>query len=167
MAEKKNTVPTDSDEIIARAQDFWTKYQKQITIVLAVIVLGVGGWWGYRNFVVKPKAEKAIDAMFKAEEYYRMDSLQKALNGDGINWGFVRVIKEYGGTETGNLAHLYAGDCYLRTGDFNNAVKHLKEYSGSAKQLQARAYKLLGDAYSELGKNDDALSNYKKAAGYY
>jgi len=167
MAEKKNTVPTDSDEIIARAQDFWTKYQKQITIVLAVVVLGVGGWWGYRNFVVKPKQEKAVDAMFKAEDYYRKDSLQKALNGDGINWGFLRVIKEYGSTESGNLAHLYAGDCYLRTGDFNNAVKHLKEYSSSAKQLQARAYKLLGDAYSELGKNDDALSNYKKAADYY
>src|SRR6185436_17748757 len=114
MAEKKNVLPTDSDEIIAKAQDFWTKYQKQITIVLAVVVLGVGGWWVYSNFVVKPRAEKAVDAMFKAEDYYRKDSLQKALNGDGINWGFLKVIKEYGGTKTGNLAHLYAGDCYLR-----------------------------------------------------
>lgn len=166
MAEKKN-VTTDGDEIIAKAQDFWTRYQKQITIVLAVVVLGVGGWWGYKNFILKPKAEKAVDAMFKAEEYYRMDSLQKALNGDGINWGFVRVIKEYGGTKSGNLARLYAGDCYLRTGDFNNAVKQLKEYSSSAKQYQARAYKLLGDAYSELGRNDDAISNYKKAANHF
>jgi hypothetical protein len=33
--------------------------------------------------------------------------LQKALNGDGINWGFVRVIKEYGGTDAGELARLY------------------------------------------------------------
>ena len=167
MAEKKNTIPTDSDEIIARAQDFWTKYQKQITIALAVVVLGVGGWWGYRNFVVKPRAEKAVDTMFKAEDYYRKDSLQKALNGDGINWGFVKVIKEYGGTKTGNLARLYAGDCYLRTGDFNNAVKQLKEYSSSARQYQARAYKLLGDAYSELGRNDDAIASYKKASGYF
>jgi tetratricopeptide (TPR) repeat protein len=163
MAEKKK-VTTDGDEIIAKAQDFWTRYQKQITIVL---VLGIGGWWAYKNYVVKPKAEKAIDAMFKAEDYYRKDSLQKALNGDGINWGFVRVIKEYGGTKAGNLARLYAGDCYLRTGDFNNAVKQLKEYSGSAKQFQARAYKLLGDAYSELNKNDDAISNYKKAANHF
>lgn len=167
MAEKKNTVPTDSDEIIAKAQDFWTRYQKQITIVLAVVVLGVGGWWGYRNFIVKPRAEKAVDAMFKAEDYYRMDSLQKALNGDGISWGFVKVAKEYGSTPSGNLARLYAGDCYLRSGDFNNAVKYLKEYSSDAKQLQARAYKLLGDAYSELGKNDDAISSYKKASNHF
>jgi len=167
MAEKKNVLSTDSDEIIAKAQDFWTRYQKQITIVLAIIVLGIGGWWGYRNFVVKPRAEKAIDAMFKAEEYYRLDSIQKALNGDGINWGFVRVIKEYGGTGAGKLARFYAGDCYLRMGDFNNAVKHLKEYSSSAKQFQARAYKLLGDAYSELNRNDEAIASYKKASSHF
>jgi TolA-binding protein len=166
MAEK-NVMAHENEEIIAKAQDFWTRYQKQITVVLAVLVLAVGGWYAYKNFIVKPNTEKAVDAMFKAEEYYRMDSLQKALNGDGINWGFVRVIKEYGGTDAGNLAHFYAGDCYLRTGDFNNAVKHLKEFSTSEKQVQARAYKLLGDAYSELGKNEDAISNYKKSANHF
>ena len=166
MAEK-NVMAHENEQIIAKAQDFWTRYQKQITVVLAVIVLAVGGWYAYKNFIVKPNTEKAVDAMYKAEEYYRMDSLQKALNGDGINWGFVRVIKEYGGTDAGNLARLYAGDCYLRTGDFNNAVKQLKEYSTPDKMYQARAYKLLADAYSELGKNDDAIANYKKAANHF
>jgi len=166
MAEK-NVMAHENEEIIAKAQDFWTRYQKQITVVLAVVVLAIGGWYAYKNFIVKPNTEKAVDAMYKAEEYYRMDSLQKALNGDGINWGFVKVIKEYGGTDAGNLAHLYAGDCYLRTGDFNNAVKQLKEYSTSDKQYQARAYKLLGDAYSELGKNDDAIEYYKKSANHF
>jgi predicted negative regulator of RcsB-dependent stress response len=166
MAEKKN-VAHDGEEIMAKAQDFWTRYQKQITVVLAVIVLGVGGWYGYKNFVVKPKAEKAVDAMYKAEEYYKLDSLQKALNGDGINAGLLKVISNYGGTAAANLAHLYAGDCFLRTGDFNNAVKHLKEFSSSDKMYQARAYKLLGDAYSELGKNDEAISSYRKAGNHF
>lgn len=165
MAEKN--VMSSDEEIIAKAQDFWTRYQKQILIVLGAIVLVVGGWFGYKNFIQAPKAEKSIDVMYKAEEYYRMDSLQKALNGDGINWGFARVIKEYGGTDAGNLARFYAGDCYLRTGDFNNAVKQLKEFSTSEKQVQARAYKLLGDAYSELGKTDDAIASYKKAAHHF
>ena len=167
MAEKKNVMTSDNEEFISKAQDFWTRYQKQITVVLAVVVLAVGGWYAYRNFIAKPKSEKALDVMFKAEEYYRMDSLQKALHGDGINWGFVRVIKEYGGTGVGELARFYAGDCYLRTGDFNNAVKQLKAFSTSQKQVQARAYKLLGDAYSELGQNDDAISSYKKAANHF
>lgn len=168
MAESKKVIDSDSgDEIIAKAQDFWSRYQKQITIGLVVVVLVVGGYYGYRNFVQKPKEEKSLDVMFKAEEYYRKDSLQKALNGDGINKGFVAVIKDYGGTPAGNLARFYAGDCYLRTGDFNNAVKYLKDFSTSAKQVQARAYKLLGDAYSELGQNDEAISNYKKAAAHF
>jgi len=166
MAEKKVVAP-ENEEIIAKAQDFWTRYQKQITVVLAVVVLAVGGWYGYKNFIVKPKVEKAVDVIYKAEEYYRMDSLQKALNGDGIHWGFVKVIKEYAGTPSGNLARFYAGDCYLRTGDFNNAIKQLKEFSTSDKQVQARAYKLLGDAYSELGKNDEAIASYKKAANHF
>lgn len=33
--------------------------------------------------------------------------------------------------------------------------------------IQARAYKLLGDAYAEQGKNDDALKAYKKAANHF
>ncbi len=167
MAEKKNVMAPESEEIIAKAQDFWTRYQKQITVVLAVVVLAIGGWYAYKNFIVKPHSEKAVDAIYKAEEYYRVDSLQKALNGDGLHWGFVKVIKEYGGTDAGNLARLYAGDCYLRTGDFNNAIKQLKEYSTAEKQYQARAYKLLGDAYSELGKNDEAIASYKKAANHF
>ena len=167
MAEKKNVTATGNEDIIAKAQDFWTRYQKQLTIALTVIVLAIGGWFGYKNFVQKPKAAKAIEAMYKAEEYYTMDSLQKALTGDGINAGFVKIIKEYGGTDAGNLARFYAANCYLRLGDFNNAVKQLKEFSTDQKQVQARAYKLLGDAYSELGKNEEAISNYKKAANYF
>ena len=168
MAEKKNVTGSDAgEELIAKAQDFWNRYQKQITIALVVVILAVGGWYGYKNFVQKPNESKAIDAIFKAEEYYRMDSLQKALNGDGISKGFLRVIKDYGGTDVGKLARFYAGDCYLRIGDFNNAVKQLKDFSTPAKQVQARAYKLLGDAYSELGKNDDAIASYKKAANHF
>ena len=45
MAEK-NVMAHENEEIISKAQDFWTRYQKQITVVLAVVVLAVGGWYG-------------------------------------------------------------------------------------------------------------------------
>ena len=168
MAEKKLVHESESDQhVVDRAKNFWSKYNRQITIIATVIILAGGGWLIYKYFFKEPNEQKAADAIFKAEEYYRMDSLQKALNGDGLNPGFLRVISKYGGTEAGNLAHFYAGDIYLKMGDYAKAVKHLKDFSTDAKQIQARAYKLLGDAYAELGKNQDALDNYKKAAHYY
>jgi len=168
MAVKKQVPDVDHNEaVIARAKDFWTKYQKQVMTAGIIIILLAGGWLVYKKFFQEPKEEKAWDAIFKAEEYYRMDSLQKALNGDGLNAGFLKVIDKYDGTYAGNMARYYAGVCLVQTGDFARAVTHLKKFKTSAKQVQARAYKLLGDAYSEQGKNDDAISNYKKAANHF
>jgi hypothetical protein len=168
MADKKYGQDKDSNEmLITQAKDFWTRYNKPIMIISVVIILGIGGWYGYQNFFKKPKEVKAADAMFKAEEYYRMDSLALALNGDGQNDGFLRVIDKYGSTDAANLAHFYAGDIYIRTNDNENAIKHLKKFKSSSKPVQARAYKLLADAYADQGKNGDALTYYKKAARHF
>src|SRR6202044_3961621 len=71
------------------------------------------------------------------------------------------------GTRAANLASFYAGSCYLKTGDFNNAIKYLKDFSTDAPQVQARAYGMLGDAYSELKKNNEAVEEYKKAGNLF
>ncbi|MDP9229819.1 MAG: tetratricopeptide repeat protein [Bacteroidota bacterium] len=166
MADKKK-VTTDDNLVVERAKDFWTKYNRPFMIGSAVIILGAVAYFGYKNFIKAPKEEKATEDIFKAEEYYRMDSLQQALNGDGRYYGFLKVIDKYGGTAAANLAHYYAGDIYIKLGDNAKAVKHLKDFSTSSKMVQARAYKLLGDAYADLGKYNDALSYYKKAANHF
>lgn len=165
MADKKNVQESMHDEmVIAKAKDFWSKYSKPIMIACAAIIVGVGGWYIYKNYFKKPKEEKAVEAMFKAEEYYRLDSVNLALNGDGQYDGFLKIISKYGGTNAANLANFYAGDCYLKLNENEKAVKSLKKFSSSSKSVQARAYKLTADAYADLGKNADALSYYKKAA---
>jgi TolA-binding protein len=167
MAEHKVREVADVNEGLGAATDFWEKYKKIIIGVSAVIILVAAGWLLYRNMVLKPKEERAAEAMFKAEEYFRNDSLTVALNGDGQNKGFLNVIKNFDGTKAANLAHFYAGIIYLRTNDFNNAVKHLKDFSTDSKQIQMIAYGRLADAYSEQGKKDDAVENYKKAGNYF
>lgn len=142
---------------------FWANNSKTLVIVLAVIVVGGAGLYAYKAFVKGPKEIKASEALFRSETYYREDSIKLALNGDNINPGFLQVISKYNGTEAANLAQFYAGSCYLKLGDYNNAAKHLKAFSTSSKQVQARAVSLLGDAYSELGKNEEAAAAYKKA----
>jgi predicted negative regulator of RcsB-dependent stress response len=168
MSEIKNPAHLDEEKnVIAEAQQFWEKYNKPLIYGLTVIVLIVGGYLGYKYLVQDPNEKKAEESMFRAEEYYRIDSLKLALNGDNINAGFIKVISKYSGTKAANLAEFYAGSCYLKTGDFNNAVKYLKDFSTPVQQVQLRAYGMLGDAYSELNKKDEAVEEYKKAGTYF
>ncbi len=151
--------------------DKWKQFQekngKKYGIALSVILIVVLGYFGYKQYILEPKEKQASEAMFRAEDYYRIDSIRLALNGDAVNAGFVKIINRYSGTHAANLAAFYAGSCYLKLGDFNNAVKYLKDFKTSAVQVQAKSYGLLGDAYSELNKKDEAVAEYKKAGTYF
>jgi tetratricopeptide (TPR) repeat protein len=160
MSEKHEEI----NETIAKMQGFWERFQKPLLIVIAVVVVGGGGWYAYNEYILKPKEEKAADTMFKAQQYFSMDSSNLVLNGDGQSRGVLYIINNFSGTKAANLSHYYAGVSYLKLGDFNNAVKYLKDFSTDAKQIQLLAYGCLGDAYAELNKKEDAVDNYKKAA---
>lgn len=169
MVETKQTAPVrnDNEVVVEKAKDFWARNGKAVTIAaLAVIVLGAA-YLGYKYLVKGPREIKAADALVVAEGYYRADSMNVALNGDGVNAGLLKIINQYGGTKAGNLARFYAGSLLLKQGKFAEAANHLSDFSTDAKMVQARAYKLLGDAYAEQGKNSDALAQYKKAASHY
>jgi TolA-binding protein len=157
----------DEKNPVAELHSAWDKYGKQLSIALVAIIVVVGGFFAYRNLVSEPNEKLASEAMFRAEEYYRMDSARLALNGDQVNAGFLKIISKYGSTKAGKLANFYAGSCYLKMGDFNNAVKYLKDFSSPVVQLQERAYGLLGDAYSEQNKKEEAAEQYRKAGTYF
>lgn len=165
MAEVKHVRnKAEHDVVVNRTNDFWTRYSRPLMIAGGAIILLAGGWLAYKYLIKAPKEAKANEAIWRAQMNFELDSLQKAMKGDGQAAGFEKVASQYGGTAAGNLAHFYTGAAALRTGDNDKAVKHLKDFSTDAKQIQARAYKLLGDAYANQGKTADALSSYKKAA---
>src|ERR1700733_2145635 len=94
---------------IAQLNNFWSRWGKQASYGLIVLVLIVAGFFAYKSLVSEPKEAKANESLFRAEEYYRMDSARLALNGDNINPGFVKIISKYSGTKAANLASFYAG----------------------------------------------------------
>lgn len=166
MAENRvHEVPVNDP--LLKAQGFWKRYQKAIIGVFAVIVIAIAGWLGYKNFIVAPKEERAQEAIFKAQQYFAKDSVNLALNGDGVNKGFAYIINNYGGTKTANLAKYYAGVCNLKLGNYANAIKYLNDFNTDARQVQMMAYGCLGDAYSESKKNTEAVDAYKKAASTF
>ena len=162
----KTNVPDpeiELNDVVERAKDFWTKFSKPISYIgTAVIILAVG-YYAYKTMVLKPKEEKGNAEIAIAQDYFAMDSLDKALNGDGQHPGFLKVMDRYSGTDAANLSHYYAGAIYLRKQDFPNAIKQLEQFSSKATQVQSTAYRMLGDAYMDSGKKSDGAEYYKKA----
>lgn len=165
MSTKQHT--EGSDATLESLKGFWSKYSKPVTILATLVIVLVAGWYAFQEFYQAPREKKAIEAMFRAEEYYRQDSASLALNGDGQNQGFLTVINRYKGTDAANLSCFYAGSCYIKLNDNAKAVEFLKKFSTDSKLLQARAYKLIGDAYGDSGKNAEALDYYKKAGNHF
>jgi len=173
MAEQQEvtTSTVEENDIIDKARGFWAKFSKPIIYIGGAIILFAGGWLAYKNLVKLPNEEKAAEQIFPAEGLFDKmtqagfgkDSIALVLNGGNGITGVLKIASTYGSTAAGNRAEFIAGACYLHSKDFNNAVKHLKEFSTKSEQPQSAAYRMLGDAYSELKKNDDALTYYKKA----
>ncbi|GAO45639.1 YfgM family protein [Flavihumibacter petaseus] len=168
MSETKNIpVESNDNEVVEKVTGFWQQNSKNIVFGLVAVLLIAGGIAGYKYFISGPKTQKSNEALFRAENYFRMDSLQLALNGDALNPGFIKIIDKYSGTPAANLARFYAGSCYLKLGDFKNAEKHLKEFKTDATQINARAKSLLADALAEQGKKEEAAKLYLEAGNLF
>ena len=155
------------DVIVGKAEEFLAdKKKRNITVIVgSVLILGILGLFFYRGYLDNQNTE-AQEEMFPAIYAFEADSLNTALNGDGLNYGFLKIIADYPGTDAANLANLYAGNTYLLLGDFSSAERHLKDFSSSDYIMQARAYALIGDCNMEMEKYSEAADYYEKAVDY-
>ena len=172
MTEKHKSQTEDPEvaiqSAIGRVEGFIMNNGRSLLTALIVVVVVVGGFFGYKYLISGPRAEKAAAMMFVAEQQFAVDSFALALNGDSNFAGFLEVIDRYGSTGEGNLARHYAGICYLRLGEYQQALDYLKEYSASTKSvpealLAAQNCGLQGDAYAQLENYAEAVRMYEKA----
>ena len=140
--------------------------QKSIAFIVGGIVVLILLYIGYQRLYLAPRAEKASNELYKAEEYAAIDSLQaKAIEGDGSFLGFKEIAEEYSNTKSANIANAYLGGLYLRQGNFQEAIKYLQKYSDTGSDiLDPLVTGLIGDAYSESQDYKSAVTHYKKAA---
>src|SRR3569832_27753 len=114
MAETEEKTGIDVQETLSKAEQFVNTNKKSLSIIGGAIVLAVGGYLFYQYSYVAGKEKEAESQMFRAEEYYRNDSLKLAINGDGSYPGFDEVIGSYGVSPSANLALFYLGTTYLK-----------------------------------------------------
>jgi len=154
----------DVGEAFSKTELFIEQNKKNLLTILGVIIVVVGGYYAYKYWYVAGEETKARTEMFKAEQYFEKDSIKKAINGDGTASGFLQIADDYSVTPSGNLAEYYLGLCYLKTGKFEDAIEHLKKFDGNDVIVGPLATAAIGDANMELGKTDEAITYYLKAA---
>ena len=167
MAKKKDITEeriVAVEEALSSSEQFIEKNQKILTYLVGGIIVIILVFFGYKKYVMTPKEKAAEVAIFNAQYYFDQDSLDLALNGDGINAGFLEIIDDYGSTKGGNLAKYYAGICYMNKGEYETAIDYLSKFSASDQVLSSMALGAMGDSYMQLGDANKAADFYVKAA---
>ncbi|GAB4233368.1 MAG: tetratricopeptide repeat protein [Ekhidna sp.] len=157
----------DPNAIVEKANEFFDNKRNRLMVfiiggLIAAVIVGFAGY----NYYITNQNNTAQEELFQAQYYFEADSLGLALNGDGNSYGFLEIIESFPGTKAANLANFYAGASYLRLGDFDGAVRYLKDFSSDDYLVQARAYALIGDAYMEQDDFTNAISYYQRASDY-
>lgn len=172
MAKKQAQKPEQAElienpEVLAQklvpGEDFLKKNSKIVAGILIAAGVLIGGIL-YFQYTTEKQNDKAQAEMFQAVYFFEQDSVDFALNGDGINKGFLSIVENYPRTDAANLSHLYIGSIYLSQKKFEDALTHLEEFSSDDYLVQSKAYSLIGDANLELGKTEEAIAQYTKAA---
>ncbi len=154
-------------ETVSKTEAFFEKNQKLVTWVLVAILVVIGGYFANKYLIAQPRAEKASAEMFAAIQNFNAEEWQVALDGDGNYAGFLEVIDNYGSTPQGSLAAHYAGICYLKLGDKENALEYLAKYDAAsgapAEIVNAQNIGLQADIIADGGDLKKAAALYRKA----
>lgn len=154
-------------------QLFYEKNKNMVNYVGGGLLVLIAAVCFFKFYYLPEQEAEASNEIFWAETAFERDSFNLALRGGALvmttegqkpMMGFEQIAADYSMTKTGNLANYYTGICYLRTGKFEQAIEFLKAYDGKDEMVASIALGAIGDSYMELGKMDDAVNYYLKAA---
>lgn len=180
-AEKESQIEKDSttaevfktlDEGASRTEAWIEKNKNAILGVIGGVAVLVVGFFLYQEYIQKPKEAEAMNEMFQAQHYWEQaltepakDSLYNlSLQGGEGKYGFLDILDNYKGTGAANLARYYAGIAYLNLNQYREAIEHLDKFSSKDDILAPLAKGAIGDAFSQLDQQEEALKYYEEAA---
>ncbi len=160
------------DEGASRTEKWIEKNQKVLLGAFGVIALAVVGYFVFQEFIQNPKEAEAMSEMSQAQMYWEeaMNATEKdslytlSLQGGAGKYGFLDIIDNYSGTDAANLSRYYAGMAYLSMNRYKDAIEQLDKFKSKDEMLAPIAKGSIGDAFANLGQNEDALKYYEDAA---
>jgi len=166
MAKNKKS----SEETIVDVQGVYSKTEQYVDdnkntllIIAGILVVLFAGYFAVTRLYLEPRTEEGMNLLWKAEYWFEIDSLDKALVGNESYYGFEYVADEYSATKAGNLASYYCGIIYMEKGEFQLAIDYLKNADLDDAIAGAVAKGTIGDAYLELGNYGEAINYYEAA----
>ncbi len=161
------------DETASKSEQWIEKNSKPLFISLVAVVVIFLAFLGYNKYIVEPNEEEAANELAFPRKYFDeastagsgIDSLLNlGLEGADGKYGFIDIADSYSGTNAGNMANYYAGVSYLQMKQYDKAIEFLSKFNSDDEILGPVALGAIGDAFSDIDQQEDALSYYEKAA---
>ena len=165
MAKKNKREAVGFDAQLNKSEAWIESHIKQLGIGLLVVCVIVIGIWLWNNHTESVEQD-AAKAIAKSEMAFMQEQYQQALDGDGAaEKGLLKVIKEFSGTKTANLARLYAGLCYIHLDKNDDAIKMLESFDPQDDlMISPSAVAALGNCYVDKGDTEKGAETLVKAA---
>ena len=164
MAADNNT-GAPIEELTGKTEQFIENNSRNLIIAIAAVAVVIVGIVGYGKFVVEPAEKEANEHIWRAEQYFMMDSVDLALNGDGLYPGLIEVMENHGGTKAAARAAYETGILLRQQGDFAGAIEAFEGAGLKDDILSALATINVGDCEVELGNFDAPADAFDKAVG--
>ena len=153
------------EEAVSRSEAFINKNKKMITAAVVAVVVLVAAGMAVSTWVIKPREQKAAEALFAGESYFQNGDYETALNGDQYEYaGFESVADDFGSTKAGKLAKAYAGLSLAKLGRYEEAIPYLKGFKGNDAMVAPSVLAALGNCYAHVGDEAQAAATLVKAA---
>jgi len=154
------------ENFVVRTINFFNQYNKIIYGAAIGLLAIVALLLAFNKFYIVPQSEKAsalmtapIDYMMKADSL----SLIMALEGDDEHEGFLTIASSFRFTRTANTANYFAGLCYLKLGEKEDALKYLKKFKHRDDVYWYGAQALISDLYDDKEDVKSAIRFCRRA----
>lgn len=169
--ETEITAQEEFEEGEEKGQGFIQK-NSNVIIIAAVVVIAIVGILFYLRYKNNEDSKKASLYLSRATGFYETGEWQKALDGDKQTTvrgepvrGLKEIVEEYGGTEPGKTAALYAGKCLVNLDNAKEAEDYFeKAQSADSKIVQAGGVAGMATVLETEGKYKEAAEKYIEAA---
>lgn len=154
------------ENFVVRIFNFFNKYNNIIYGVAIGLLVVVGALLALNKFYIQPRTAKA-SAMMTAPIEYMMQgdtlSWNLALEGDDEDEGFLTIASSFRFTRTANTANYFAGLCYLKLGEQEEALRYLLKFKKRDDIYWYGAQALISDIYDDQGDIKKAIRFCRRA----